>query len=112
MGKIIVIYLALIVLLFTCVRSKDDAFRIEIYQSTPVIITDVNVAKHSRVHGVFDYKGKPTKIISTDGYYYKEYTLIPGDTILYDVAVYFYRDGDEIEVEVEDMNLQDYEIPK
>lgn len=60
-----------------------------------VKITSVDVEKYTYVNAVMTYKGKDYIVSSTNGYYYKEYNLKPGDEIYVDIDIYFFKEKND-----------------
>ena len=112
----------LLLLLSSCMYHVDyEKANDHVHLSNYLVkITSVNVTKYSYVNAVTTYKGKEYVVSSTNGYYYKEYKLKPGDEIYVDLDVYFFKEkndennsyDDVTELIFKPLDLTKYEIKK
>jgi hypothetical protein len=75
-----VVFTILSITLVSCMGPQKPAEYVTI--TTQFYVTDIIVAKYSRVEGYIIYKGNQIPAHNgSSGYYYKKYSLKPGDVI-------------------------------
>ena len=107
-SKLFLILLSIFVL--NGCSKKEQPFKIEEI-NTSFYVTEKTLAKYSKVYGYFIYNGeKIYKDNGSSGYYYKEYSLEPGDEIEMPINIYFFEKDKKILREFSDINIESYEI--
>ena len=107
-----ILILTLTFVLVSCNSKGFDERVIEYYNPTlDVTITEVNRAKHSSVEGYATFNGIKYYVTNnSSGYYYKEYSIKPGDVIQADVTIYFLRENNgDIRITNSGIDVSKYE---
>lgn len=106
------ILLLALVVLASCECGKQEAYKTLVHPAK-IKIDQINEAKYTMVYASFVYNDIVYKITNGNtGYYYKKYSLKPGDVIDYDVKLYFAHGKESDEIYFDNMDLTRYEIKK
>lgn len=76
-----------------------------------ITITDIYIGKYSRVHGYFDYDGVRFIVSNPpgQGYYYKRFNLVCGQTIEQPILLYYFRDGANVVIQCSHLDAESYQ---
>jgi hypothetical protein len=107
-----IILMALLFVFCSCGKRHDEPFKEETI-TTDVVITDVTVAKYTKVTGTINLNGCGVSVDNgNSGYYYKTYNLHANQIIQETLTIYYYPEHNGYSVVVGDLDVTKYETKK